>query len=68
MKPPLHGLPEYGGEGGWIRDEVSGKDPGEHHDKDSPEKGMVDDTSEYSNTPVDLDCHVNLPASPKDNW
>ncbi|GJW02346.1 RNA-directed DNA polymerase, eukaryota [Tanacetum coccineum] len=59
----------YQGEGGWIRDEVSGKDPGEHHDKDSPKKGMVDDISEYLNTPVDLECHVNLPASPnKDNW
>ncbi|GKD55147.1 hypothetical protein Tco_1288534 [Tanacetum coccineum] len=48
----------YQGEGGWIRDEVSGKDPGEHHDKDSPEKGMVDDTSEYSNTPVDLELYL----------
>ncbi|GKB99070.1 hypothetical protein Tco_0985207 [Tanacetum coccineum] len=58
----------YQGEGGWIRDEVSDKDIGEHHDKDSPEKGMVDDTLEYSNTPVDLECHMNLPASPKYNW
>nr|GEU58809.1 RNA-directed DNA polymerase, eukaryota [Tanacetum cinerariifolium] len=59
----------YQGEGGWIGDGVSDKDPGEHHDKDSPEKGRVDDISEFSKNLVDFECHANLLASPnKDNW